>query len=136
MKLLSFNVRGLGGWEKRREIQRLVWERNPFVFCIQETKLQVIDDFACRSLWGSETYGFSYRPSLRAAGGILTLLNSNDVDVQVSTSFENVLTIKGRFIKSGVAFAIANIFAPYDNGGRVHLWERIAALIANGIGSA
>lgn len=32
MKLLSFNVRGLGGWEKRREVQRLVREKNPFVF--------------------------------------------------------------------------------------------------------
>jgi hypothetical protein len=96
----------------------------------------VIDDFVCRSLWGSEPYGFSYRPSLGAAGGILTLWNSNEVDVQVSMSFENVLIIKGRFIKSGVAFAIANVYAPCDNGGRVHLWERIEALIVNDIGSA
>jgi exonuclease III len=136
MKLLSFNVRGLGGWEKRREVLRLVREKNPFVFCIQETKLQVVDDFVCRSLWGGESYGFSYRPSLGAACGILTLWNSKEVDVFMSMSFENVLIIKGRFLKSGVDFAIANVYAPCDNVGREHLWERVAALIHNDEGRA
>ena len=50
MKLISYNMRGLGGWEKRREVQRLVREKKPFVMCIQETKLQVLNDFVCRSL--------------------------------------------------------------------------------------
>jgi len=53
MKLLSYNLRGLGGWEKRREVQRLVREKSPLVFCIQETKLQKFNDIVCRSLWGS-----------------------------------------------------------------------------------
>ena len=103
-------------------------ETNPFVF-IQETKLQVVDDFVYCSLWGFESYGFSYCPSMREAGGILTLWNSSEVNLHVSMSFENVLIIKGRFIKSVVDFAIANVYVPYDNGGREHLWERLTDLI-------
>ena len=34
MKLLSFNVRGLGGWEKRRKVQKLVKENRPVVLCL------------------------------------------------------------------------------------------------------
>jgi len=45
LKILSYNVRVLGDWEKRREVQRLVREKNQLMFCIQETKLQVFVDF-------------------------------------------------------------------------------------------
>jgi hypothetical protein len=38
MKLISWNVRGLGGFEKRREVRQLVREKCPFIFCIQESK--------------------------------------------------------------------------------------------------
>jgi hypothetical protein len=34
MKVVSFNVRGLGGDEKRAEVRRLVHEKKPFVLCI------------------------------------------------------------------------------------------------------
>jgi len=96
--------------------QRLAREKSPLVFCIQETKLQQFDDFVCRSLWGSESVGYSYRPSIGAVGGIITLWNSFEVDVSVTMSFENVLIIKGRFLNSGVDFAIVNVYAPCDSG--------------------
>lgn len=34
MKVISYDVRGLGGVEKRVEVRRLVQEKNPFVLCI------------------------------------------------------------------------------------------------------
>lgn len=51
MKIISYNIRGLGRWEKKREIQKLVRQRSPSVVCIQETKLIVVDDVVCKSLW-------------------------------------------------------------------------------------
>jgi len=39
MRLVSWNVRGLGGLEKRKEVKDLVKEKLPFVLCLQETKL-------------------------------------------------------------------------------------------------
>jgi hypothetical protein len=52
MRIVSWNVRGLNGLEKRKEVKELVREKVPFVLCIQETKLQLIDDFLCNSIWG------------------------------------------------------------------------------------
>lgn len=37
MKLISWNVRGLGGVEKRKEVHKLVGEKHPFILCLQET---------------------------------------------------------------------------------------------------
>ena len=34
MKILTYNVRGLGGGEKRVEVRRLVCDKNPSVLCI------------------------------------------------------------------------------------------------------
>jgi hypothetical protein len=45
MRLLSWNVRGLGGLEKRKEVRGLLNEKRLCIVCIQETKLGVCDDF-------------------------------------------------------------------------------------------
>ena len=34
MKIITYNVRGLGGFEKRSEVRRLVVEKKPFVLCL------------------------------------------------------------------------------------------------------
>ncbi|KEH22552.1 hypothetical protein MTR_7g053420 [Medicago truncatula] len=59
--------RGLGTVEMRREIQRLVSERRSSVLCIQETKLGVVDEFSCMSLWGSTPIAFSFKSSVGAS---------------------------------------------------------------------
>jgi exonuclease III len=43
MKYISYNIRGLGSWEKRKEIQKLVKQHRPWILCVQETKLEVIN---------------------------------------------------------------------------------------------
>jgi len=34
MKIVLWNLRGLGGFEKRREVRKLVSEKSPFIVCI------------------------------------------------------------------------------------------------------
>jgi exonuclease III len=51
MKLVSWNVRGLGGPEKKREVRSLIKEKCPFIVCLQETKLQNCDISVCSAMW-------------------------------------------------------------------------------------
>ncbi|MCH80340.1 cysteine-rich receptor-like protein kinase [Trifolium medium] len=37
--------------------------------CIQETKIEKVDQWVVRALWGSTNVGFSFRPSVGASGG-------------------------------------------------------------------
>lgn len=99
MKILSVNIRGLGTVEKRREIQRLVSDRRSLVLCIQETKLGVVDEFLCMSLWGSTPMAFSFKSSIGASGGILTLWDSSVLDVWLSVNINNFLLVKGSLKK-------------------------------------
>ncbi|PNX56566.1 cytochrome p450 [Trifolium pratense] len=88
MKIISRNVRGLGGLEKRKEVRKLVEDLKPFTFCIQETKLQNCNVFHGSNLWGSSSHGFSYRPSVGASGGLLTLWDTSEVEVWSTESNE------------------------------------------------
>jgi hypothetical protein len=50
MKIVSWNTRGLGGLEKRKEVRKLVGDLRPSILCLQETKLQAWDVSLCSSL--------------------------------------------------------------------------------------
>jgi len=114
MKVISYNVRGLGGGEKRVEVRRLVHEKNPFVLCIQESKMSFVDDFLIKSIWGLTPCGYSYQPSVGASGGLITVWDSSLIDVWSSTSFGHVLVITSRVIVTGEDIVIINVYAPCE----------------------
>ncbi|GAU49521.1 hypothetical protein TSUD_407540 [Trifolium subterraneum] len=129
MKIISWNVRGLCGLEKRKEVLKLVGDLNPLILCLQVTKLQTCEDFLCSTLWGNPPHTFSYRPSVGASGGLLTIWDSSEVEVWSTESRDHVLWCHGRFTKSREDFSVANVYAPCDDGAKQGLCESLSALI-------
>jgi exonuclease III len=125
MKIFSWNIRGLGGMEKRKEVRKLIGDKRLFVMCIQETKLSVCDDSLCATLWGSSPHGYSFRPSIGASGGLLVLWDMAEVEVWSSGSFNHGLMIHGRFLQSNEEFYLFNIYAPCENSAKQVLWDSL-----------
>lgn len=73
MKILSFNVRGLGNPAKRRVIRDLVTREQVECLCIQETKIQSIDNRLCAQLWGDAEFDWQFQPAVSRAGGLLCI---------------------------------------------------------------
>ncbi|KAK2430958.1 DNA-(apurinic or apyrimidinic site) endonuclease [Trifolium repens] len=134
MKVVSWNVRGLGRVYKRKEVRSLVREKQPLIVCLQETKLQVCDDSLCTSLWGSASFGFSFRPSVGASGGLLTIWDTTEVEVWSSLSRGHVLWCHGRFTTTGEEFMVANVYAPCDPGAKQGLWDSLSLRLQSLIG--
>ncbi|CAJ2645440.1 uncharacterized protein LOC123896129 [Trifolium pratense] len=109
-------------------------ELKPFILCIQETKLQNLDDFLCKTLWGSSPHGFSYRPSIGASGGLLTLWESSEVEVWSTESREHVLWCHGRFLRTRDEFHVANVYAPCDDGAKQGLWDYFSVRLDSLVG--
>ena len=128
MKIISVNIRGLGAVEKKREIRRLVSEKKLTVLCIQESKFEVVDEFLCRSLWGTDPMAFSFKSLVGASGGIITVWDPSLVDVWLSVNKANCLIIKGTLLKYNEVFCLANIYAPCDSRGRQVLWDTLTSL--------
>jgi len=126
MKIISWNVRGLGSFEKKRDVCQLVREKKPFILCIQETKLFVFDATVCKSIWPDEYVDFSFQPSLGASGGLVTLWDVKEVEVWSSMSFDHILVILGRFLKTGEPFVLLNDYAPCDVNRQQVLWNNLS----------
>jgi exonuclease III len=129
MRIISYNVRGLGGFEKRSEVRRMLSEKKPYVLCLQETKLTIVDDLLLQSLWSKPSVGFSFQPSVGASGGILTAWDRNFVDVWSTSRFPHVLVICGRVIQTGHEFIIANVYAPCDTQAKQLLWDTLLPFV-------
>ncbi|KAL8524765.1 hypothetical protein ACS0TY_014392 [Phlomoides rotata] len=63
MKILSFNMRGAGRREKRREVRELLIKKKVHICCIQESKLEIIDNKMCKSFWGNRPYDWTFLAS-------------------------------------------------------------------------
>ena len=79
-----------------------------------------------KAIWGDDCGGYSFRPSIGASGGLVTLWDKNEVDVWTSISFDNVLVIVGRFLTSNELFAAFNVYASCDASSQQILWETIS----------
>ncbi|KAL8557651.1 hypothetical protein ACS0TY_004930 [Phlomoides rotata] len=87
MKILSYNVRGLGKKAKRREVRDIIKKQKIELCCIQETKLEEITKFRCMGLWGNSNFDWAFSESVGRSGGILSMW---DEDVFHKSSSWNV----------------------------------------------
>ncbi|XP_028100123.1 uncharacterized protein LOC114299551 [Camellia sinensis] len=127
MKLLSWNVRGLGRMEKRSKVKKLLKERSVDMVLFQETKKSEFSEEDVRSVWVRAKMEFMVVDAEASAGGLLCIW---DLDVfQVKECCNN-----RRFILlSGTLFhqfncVIINIYASNDVGSRGKLWNCLLKL--------
>ncbi|CAL5381702.1 unnamed protein product [Camellia sinensis] len=124
MKLLSWNVRGLGRPEKRRKIKQVFCERRVDMVLLQETKRSTIDEKFVRSIWGREQMDFMAVDSAGAAGGLLCIWNPEVFQLVDCCSNRNFIILSGTLYNS-FDCAILNIYNPNDLGGRKVVWDSL-----------
>lgn len=60
IEIISYDAGGLRGVVKRKMVYILIKEKKYDSLCIRETKFEVVGDFLCVSLWGSNDMRFFY----------------------------------------------------------------------------
>jgi hypothetical protein len=76
MKILNWNIRGLGLPEKRRYLKEFVFKEHFDILCIQETKKTDFSQHFLDSI-SPKFSAWHFLPSVGAAGGILMGINTN-----------------------------------------------------------
>lgn len=69
----SFNIRGLGSRFKHNKVREFIVSKSLEFIMIQETKIGEFYDYFIHALWGNSFCGWSFSPSLRNGGGILSI---------------------------------------------------------------
>lgn len=73
---LIWNVRGLNARARRDTVRMVIEQERASIICLQETKLDVIDDRIVRDLLGG-LFDYSYLLAQHTRGGILLAWRTN-----------------------------------------------------------
>ena len=86
MKIISLNVRGLGGTLKRKYLSELINKERANMVCLQETKCSEFSREKVCLLWGNNEVDWVENKANNSAGGVLTIWNNKSFQV---SSFVN-----------------------------------------------
>ncbi|KAL8479431.1 hypothetical protein ACS0TY_026354 [Phlomoides rotata] len=128
MKILSYNIRGLGGKAKKKEISILVNKWKVDACCIQETKLEKVEEKLCKRLWGRRNLGCAFKSEEGRAGGLITIWNDDKFQKLSSWDSEGILVVNGIWKEDGKRCTFVNIHAPNNARQRWELWDTLTAL--------
>lgn len=100
MKVISWNIRGLGHWKKRVAIKEFLQKAGPDIVLLQETKLQEVNLVDVRSIGKSRSKDWVFLPSCGKSRGILIMWDCNFAskveDILGYFSVSVLLDIRGR----------------------------------------
>lgn len=71
MKFISFNVRGLGGRVKKKDVKEMVKVHKLDFLCLQETKMEGTDRKLCSLLWDDDDFDWVAKNATGRSGGLL-----------------------------------------------------------------
>ena len=127
MKILSWNVRGLGRDDRRRRVKEFLRQKNVDMVLLQETKKSNIDDNVIRSLWPSDSVEYMEVDAEGSAGGILCIWNPMTFSLQKCCCSRNFILLAG-IMHSCINCVIGNIYAPNEDMNRRRLWGILSNL--------
>ena len=127
---ISWNIRGANSVESRFQIKQMIEANRPAIFCLQETKCMQWKDFELYSLGFGRNVGWKHSPSRGQSGGLLTIWNTDSIEVTSHSISRHWLMIKGINKVNQEAFACINVYAPQESIQKVHLWEELGITIS------
>lgn len=127
MKILSWNIRGLGQKEKRSKIKKMVKDRRVDILFLQETKLKSVNNVFINSIWGHSDFDFMEVDSIDSAGGLLCIWNSNVFKMLDVCSNRNFLLLSG-ILDSDFVCNLVNVYSPCAASERRKLWDILNVL--------
>lgn len=132
MKILTWNVRGLGDDKKTTLVYQTLLNLKPDIICLQETKLTTIDNFKAIRFLPTSLRSYHHHPSTLASGGILTAWCSAKFDASLLHTDTSSLSIAFQSKTDRLQFSITNIYAPFDDQERQPFFNALANIRLNG----
>lgn len=127
MKILIWNLRGLGSKSKRCSIKRKLKEWGVDMVLIQETKREVISEKFVRSVWPSTIFEFVEVNAVERASDLLYIWNPDLFSLRSSCDNRNFIILEST-ISPLFSCSIVNIYGPNDVGARHRLWKTLLSV--------
>lgn len=127
MKLLFWNIRGLGRPSKRRKIRTLLKERNIDMVFLQKTKKSELTLEVVRSIWPVEDMDYMSVNAAGLARGILCIWKPSVFSLSECCCSRSFILLSGTILPV-FSCVLINIYAPNDVDRRNHVWKVLSNL--------
>lgn len=125
MKIMSWNVRGLSGFEKRRLVREAIMKSSPSVVILQETKKDSINNRLVKWTMGALLSKWCVIPSCGLIGAILCAWNPCKVCKvkEIIGNFSISIILKD--IALGCEWMLTRVYGPTNTTNRDAFWEEL-----------
>ena len=124
MKIISWNVRGLGSSNKRRVIKDFFRLEKPDVVMIQETKKEKCDRRLVGSVWTVRNKDWDFLPACGASGGILFIWDSKKLSKEEVVLGSFSISVKFALEGCGPLW-ISAVYGPNSPSLRKDFWVEL-----------
>jgi len=126
MKIISLNVRGLGGTLKRKYLSDLVSKEQANMVCLQETKCFEFSREKFCLLWGNNEVDWVENKANNSVGWVLTIWNKKSFQMSSFVNERNFTIIEGFWkVGNGLHVIIVNVYCSGSLREKKEVWEEI-----------
>ena len=122
MKIITWNVRGLGDPSKRIALNLTLSPHKSDILLIQETKLVDPSPTQIRQLGGAHLSGWAHSNAIGSSGGLITLWNESTWSHCQTILHPSALHVSLRHIQTNTIYFFSNIYGPQNPTDRNTLW--------------
>lgn len=124
MKIISWNVRGMGAPPKRVLIKDFLIKVDPDLVILQETKLAVVDRKVVKAVWSLCRIGWVALDAEGSVGGILIMWNEDTIAVEDSILVVFSISLKIRYCQ-GFCGWVMGVYGPSSSRNRDGFWKEL-----------
>jgi exonuclease III len=112
INVLNWNPRGLNCPRRRDVVGDLIAATSCHLVCLQEMKLENVDQFTAAQLGGFRLWQFAQRPAIGTRGGILLLWD--DAFVQATDVIIGVYSLSAtiKILNTDVSYKLTTVYDP------------------------
>nr|GEU34293.1 RNA-directed DNA polymerase, eukaryota [Tanacetum cinerariifolium] len=123
------NVTGLGNKTKKGWIKELCHKHRINFVAIQETKMESIDLFSIKSLWGNLNFDHVVGSSVGFSGGILCVWDARMFTKEHVSKSDYFVVIMGTWASTSTKLLVISVYVPQEITEKQDLWNYLRSLI-------
>ncbi|GMI83371.1 hypothetical protein HRI_002006400 [Hibiscus trionum] len=124
--LLSWNIRGLGKFEKKATVRNLVKKTRAKILFLQESKLQEVNGKIAGQLFGKHSsFNYCFSSSIGSAGGIITSWDPDFFEIENRLIDRNYIILIGKLVKENIRCCLVNVYASNDDSHRLQMFHAL-----------